>query len=88
MVQFTRPAIKPRGDRPAGGDRKSFRRFTFERGSLGRGEEAAEEWCRGLVANFARKPQGGDRDQIRAVAAGEGDLAVANTYYLAKMIGG
>ena len=50
------------------------------------GEEAAEEWCTGLVANLARKPQGGDRDQIRALAAGEGDIAVANTYYLAQMI--
>lgn len=50
------------------------------------GEEAAEEWCRGVVANMARTPQGGDSDQIRALAAGEGDIAVANTYYLAKMI--
>ena len=50
------------------------------------GEEAAEQWCRGLVDNMARPPQGGDRDQIRAVAAGEGDIAVANTYYLAQMI--
>ncbi len=50
------------------------------------GEEATEEWCRGVVANMARRPQGGDRDQIRAVAAGEGDLAVVNTYYLAKML--
>ncbi|MEM7353907.1 MAG: Fe(3+) ABC transporter substrate-binding protein [Acidobacteriota bacterium] len=52
------------------------------------GEEAAEAWCKGLVANMARKPQGGDRDQIRAVAAGEGDVAVVNTYYLAKMLAG
>lgn len=50
------------------------------------GEDAAETWCKGLVANMARPPQGGDRDQIRAVAAGEGDIAVANTYYLAQMI--
>jgi len=50
------------------------------------GEEATEEWCRGLVANLARKPQGGDRDQVRAVAAGEGDVAVVNSYYLAQMI--
>ena len=53
-----------------------------------RGEEAAEAWCRGLVANFARTPQGGDRDQIRSVAAGEGDVAVVNSYYLARMISG
>ena len=52
------------------------------------GEEAAETWCRGLVENFAREPQGGDRDQIRAVAAGEGDLAISNSYYLARMISG
>ena len=46
------------------------------------GAEAAEEWARGLVANFARPPQGGDRDQIQDVAAGVADLAVVNTYYL------
>ena len=50
------------------------------------GEEAAEEWCEGLVANLARKPQGGDRDQVRAVASGEGDVAVVNSYYLAQMV--
>ncbi len=52
------------------------------------GEEAAEEWCRGVTANFARDPQGGDTDQIRALAAGEGDVAVANTYYLARLLAG
>jgi len=52
------------------------------------GEEAAERWCRGLVANLARVPQGGDRDQISAVAAGEGDVAVANSYYYARMLSG
>lgn len=50
-----------------------------------RGVETTEAWARGLVANFARHPQGGDRDQIRAVAAGECDLALANTYYLARL---
>ncbi len=50
-----------------------------------KGVEATEAWARGLVANFARKPQGGDRDQIRAVAAGECDVALANTYYLAGL---
>ena len=49
------------------------------------GPEATEAWARGLVANFARKPQGGDRDQIRAVAAGECDVALVNTYYLAQL---
>ncbi len=52
------------------------------------GPEKTEAWCRGIVGNLARTPQGGDRDQIRAVAAGEGDLAVVNHYYLARMIGG
>ncbi len=51
-----------------------------------RGAEATEAWARGLVANFARSPKGGDRDQIRAVAAGECDIALANTYYLARLI--
>ncbi len=41
-----------------------------------------ESWAKGIVANLARKPKGGDRDQIKAVAAGEGDIAVSNTYYL------
>ncbi len=49
------------------------------------GLAATEEWCRGFVANFARPPQGGDTDQIRAVAAGFGDLALVNEYYLARL---
>ena len=49
------------------------------------GAQAAQDWADGLVANFARKPQGGDTDQIRAVAAGECDVALANTYYLARL---
>jgi iron(III) transport system substrate-binding protein len=48
-----------------------------------RGEAATERWCRGFVANFARSPQGNDKAQIEAVAAGIADLAIANTYYLA-----
>ena len=52
------------------------------------GESGAEAWCRGLVANLARPPQGGDTDQIRAVAAGEGDVAIVNHYYLARLVGG
>ena len=52
------------------------------------GAEATEEWAEGMVANFARDPQGGDRDQIRGVAAGVCDVAVANHYYLAVMITG
>ena len=52
------------------------------------GETDAEKWCKHLVANMARKPQGGDRDQIKGVAAGEADVAVANSYYYARMLGG
>lgn len=50
------------------------------------GEAKAFAWCRSLVSNMARRPQGGDRDQIRAVAAGEGDVAVANHYYYARLL--
>jgi len=49
------------------------------------GAAEAERWARGLVANFARPPQGGDRDQIRAVYAELCDVALANTYYLGLM---
>ena len=52
------------------------------------GAESAETWAKGLVANLARPPKGGDRDQIKAAAAGECDLAIANTYYLAGMLTG
>ncbi|MEW6648247.1 MAG: Fe(3+) ABC transporter substrate-binding protein [Pseudomonadota bacterium] len=51
-----------------------------------RGEAATEGWARGFVANFARKPQGGDRDQLKAAVAGQCDIAIANTYYLAQML--
>jgi iron(III) transport system substrate-binding protein len=51
------------------------------------GEKATEEWARGIVANLARRPQGGDSDQILAVAAGEGDIAVSNTYYFGRIAG-
>jgi iron(III) transport system substrate-binding protein len=50
------------------------------------GAAAAESWVRGLVANFARPPQGGDRDQIKAAVAGVCDIAIANTYYLGGML--
>ncbi|MFC3280248.1 Fe(3+) ABC transporter substrate-binding protein [Pseudidiomarina halophila] len=49
------------------------------------GVEKTEEWAHGLVDNLAKPPVGGDRDQIKAVAAGVCDLAVANTYYLGLM---
>lgn len=50
------------------------------------GAKKAEDWARGMVANFARKPQGGDTEQITAVAAGEGDIAIANNYYYARLM--
>lgn len=50
------------------------------------GEAAAERWARGVVANFARPPQGGDTDQIKAVAAGGGDVAIVNHYYYARLL--
>jgi iron(III) transport system substrate-binding protein len=51
------------------------------------GEARAEEWARGVVANFARAPKGGDTDQITAVASGECGVAIANTYYYARLLG-
>lgn len=50
------------------------------------GEASAETWAKGVVANFARPPQGGDTDQIRAVAAGECGIGVANSYYYARLL--
>lgn len=50
------------------------------------GEDAVEDWANRLVANFARPPQGGDTDQIRAVAAGLCDVALVNHYYLARLM--
>lgn len=50
------------------------------------GEAAAAAWAAGLVANMARAPQGNDRDQMKAVVAGEGDLAIVNTYYVGRLI--
>lgn len=50
------------------------------------GAEQTETWARSLVANFARAPKGGDTDQIRAVAAGECGVAIANSYYFARLM--
>jgi iron(III) transport system substrate-binding protein len=50
------------------------------------GEAKTEEWAKGVVANFARAPKGGDTDQIKAVASGECDIGVTNSYYLARMM--
>lgn len=52
------------------------------------GAEATQKWCEGIVANMARSPKGGDIDQINAVVAGEGDLAISNSYYFARMLSG
>jgi iron(III) transport system substrate-binding protein len=49
------------------------------------GEERTEEWMRAFKDNLARKPDGGDRDQAKAVAAGECDIALGNTYYVGLM---
>ncbi len=49
------------------------------------GEEAAKDWAAGVRENLARKPQGNDRAQIKAIWAGECDIALGNTYYLGKM---
>ncbi|MBM7067257.1 extracellular solute-binding protein [Actibacterium sp. 188UL27-1] len=50
------------------------------------GEEAAKTWAQGFVDNFARKPQGGDTDQLRALVSGECDIAISNTYYFARAV--
>jgi len=50
------------------------------------GEQKAEAWLKGIVANLARDPKGGDTDQIRAVGAGECQIAVSNTYYIARLM--
>lgn len=49
-------------------------------------EEKTQAWANGFVKNFAQPPKGGDRDQIKAAAAGVCDLAIANTYYLGGML--
>ena len=50
------------------------------------GQEAATAWADGMVVNFAREPQGGDTDQLRALVSGECDIAVSNTYYFARAL--
>jgi iron(III) transport system substrate-binding protein len=50
------------------------------------GEATATTWAEGLKANLARKPDGGDRDQVKAIAAGECDIAIGNTYYMGQML--
>ena len=50
------------------------------------GEQKAEQWLKGVVANLARDPKGGDTDQIKAVGAGECQIAVSNSYYIARLM--
>ena len=50
------------------------------------GEQKAEAWAKSVAANLARAPKGGDTDQLRAVAAGECDIAISNTYYFARLM--
>lgn len=52
------------------------------------GEEKAKEWALGLKKNMARKPTGVDKDSLRAIAAGMGDIAIVNTYYIGQLMGG
>jgi len=51
-----------------------------------RGEEAATNWASELVKNFARDPKGNDRDQVKAITAGQGDLAIVNSYYIGLLL--
>lgn len=53
---------------------------------LNDGAEAAENWAKGVVANMVRDPKGSDKDQVRAVAAGEGDIAISNSYYVGLLL--
>ena len=50
------------------------------------GAEETKVWLEGVKANLARKPDGGDRDQVKAIAAGECDIAIGNTYYIGQML--
>jgi iron(III) transport system substrate-binding protein len=50
------------------------------------GVEKTQSWANGIASNLARPPQGGDTDQIKAIAAGEGTVGIANTYYYARML--
>jgi iron(III) transport system substrate-binding protein len=50
------------------------------------GEAYAKTWAEGLKANLARKPAGGDRDQAKAIWAGECDIAIGNTYYMGQIV--
>lgn len=50
------------------------------------GQQQAEKWAQGIVQNFARPPEGGDKDQAKAIGAKIGDIAIMNTYYIGQML--
>ncbi len=50
------------------------------------GEQASADWAKGIAKNLARKPEGGDRDQAKAIVAGVGDVAIMNTYYVGQLV--
>ena len=50
------------------------------------GEEATQNWTKAVVSNFARDPKGNDRDQVKAIAAGQGDVAIVNSYYIGLLL--
>jgi iron(III) transport system substrate-binding protein len=51
-----------------------------------KGVESATNWASSLVENFARDPKGNDRDQVKAIAAGQGDIAIVNSYYIGLLL--
>ena len=50
------------------------------------GDEATKSWTQAVVSNFARDPKGNDRDQVKAIAAGQGDVAIVNSYYIGLLL--
>ena len=50
------------------------------------GDEATKSWAEAVVSNFARDPKGNDRDQVKAIAAGQGDIAIVNSYYIGLLL--
>jgi len=50
------------------------------------GSDVATEWSSGIVSNFARDPKGSDRDQVKAIVAGQGDIAIVNSYYIGLLL--
>jgi iron(III) transport system substrate-binding protein len=50
------------------------------------GEDATQNWTKAVVSNFARDPKGNDRDQVKAIAAGQGDVAIVNSYYIGLLL--